>query len=231
MSAAVLDLYGRSVPMTVRVSSLAQRMSLRVDPKTMGVVVVLPRGAPPREAVRFAYEHADWITQRLKSLPIAIALTDGEHVPYLGVEHRIRHRPEAGRGVWVEEGEIHVSGRAEHLPRRLTDWLKKEARRVIAAESHALADRLGKTVGRISLRDTRSRWGSCSAKGDLSFSWRLILAPPEVRAYVAAHEVAHLVELNHSPRYWAVVDGLVDNRREARAWLRRHGPLLHRYGP
>lgn len=230
MSVETFEVGGRSVPLILRVSPLAKTMSLRVDPKTDGVVVVLPRGAAKREAKRFVAAHGAWILEHLDKLPGRVAFADGTEIPFQGRPHVIRHRPDAARGVWVKDGEIHVSGRAEHLPRRLTDWLKREARTRIAPLARDFAGQLDRKMGKVSLRDTRSRWGSCSGRGDLSFSWRLILAPEEVLTYVVAHEVAHLVELNHSPAYWAVVERLVDNRRQARAWLKENGLRLHRYG-
>ena len=121
-------------------------------------------------------------------------------------------------------------GRAAHLARRLTDWLKAEARRDLLAATHDYAEALEVKHRRVSIRDPASRWGSCSAKGDLSYSWRLILAPPFVLRYVAAHEVAHLVELNHSAKFWAVVRGLNPDVVSARRWMRTHGRDLHRYG-
>jgi len=132
--------------------------------------------------------------------------------------------------VRVVEGTICVSGRAEHLARRVRDWLKREARAVLTDEALAKAARLGHAVKRIGVRDTRSLWGSCAASGAISFCWRLILAPDFVRDYVVAHEVAHLVEKNHGLRFWRLVATLTDEMAAARAWLKRHGEALHRLG-
>ncbi|MBI2236867.1 MAG: M48 family metallopeptidase [Magnetospirillum sp.] len=227
--ALFLDLPGRSLAIAVKRSGTARRMSLRLDPLG-GVVVVLPVGVPVAEAERFARRQRDWIAGRLAALPGRIALVPGTAVPLLGVAHDIRHAPEARRGVWAEGGALHVSGRAEHVGRRVVDFLKAEARRQIAPRCQAMAERIGAKVGRLSMRDTRSRWGSCTAGGDLAFSWRLVMAPEWVLTYVVAHEVAHLAELNHGPRFWAVVADLADDPGPPRAWLKRHGPELHRYG-
>ena len=117
-----------------------------------------------------------------------------------------------------------------HLPRRVRDYLKREAKRDLEAASRLAAQGLGIKIGRVSVRDQSSRWGSCSSTGVLSYSWRLILAPPFVLDYLAAHEVAHLVELNHSRRFWRLVDGICPHMRRAKAWLDAHGSDLHRYG-
>ncbi|MBC7953510.1 MAG: M48 family metallopeptidase [Rhodospirillaceae bacterium] len=223
-----LDLGGHSVTVTVKRSALAKRMSLRIDP-VRGPVIMLPPKAKLAEAERFLIAHRIWLAERLARLPGKVALTDGAQVPILGVPHPIRHAPEAKRGVWVEDGALVVSGRAEHVGRRVADFLKAEAKRLILPQAHDLAARLDRKPGKISVKDTRSRWGSCSSAGDLAFSWRLVLAPEWVLTYVVAHEVAHLVEMNHSPAFWAVVDGLVGDSHAPRRWLKSHGPGLHRF--
>jgi predicted metal-dependent hydrolase len=151
--------------------------------------------------------------------------------------HVIRQRP--GQAGLIEReaaapgslAALCVRGRDAHLARRLGDWLKSEARRDLWAACRRYAAAMHVDFHRLTVRDQASRWGSCSASGALSFSWRLILAPREVLEYVAVHEVAHLVEMNHGPRFWSLVDRYFPERRRARSWLRRHGPQLHRYGP
>ena len=223
-----LDLGGRVVTVAVKRSALARRLSLRVDP-VRGAVLMLPAKARLAEAERFLAAHRVWLAERLARLPQTIALTDGAAVPLLGVPHAVRHVPGARRGVWVEGGEILVSGLPEHVGRRVTDFLKAEARRLIVPRAHAMAGQLGRKPGRVSLKDTRSRWGSCSSSGDLAFSWRLVLAPEQVLDYVVAHEVAHLEQMNHSPAFWAVVESLVGDPRGPRRWLKGNGAGLHRF--
>ncbi|CAA7623495.1 M48 family metallopeptidase [Magnetospirillum sp. SS-4] len=225
----VLDIDGRQLPLAVRRSGRALRMSLRLDPGGE-VVVVLPAGVPMAEAERFARRQRDWISRRLAALPPVVGLNDGDNVPLMGLAHVIRHRPDARRGVWAEAGEILVSGRPEHIPRRVKAFLREEARLVLAHRARALAESIGRRPARVTVRDTRSRWGSCSGSGALSFSWRLILAPPWILDYVVAHEVAHLAEMNHGPGFWGLVQDMVGDPATARAWLKRHGPDLHRYG-
>lgn len=224
-----LDLGHRTVEIAVKRSARARRISLRIDPAA-GPVMTLPARASLRDGERFAREHRVWLAERLARLPGRVAFTAGARVPLLGVEHEIVHDPVARRGVWVEGGAIRVSGQAEFIQRRVADFLKAEARRAILPQAAAMAGRIGREPGRISIKDTRSRWGSCSAAGDLAFSWRLVLAPDWVLTYVVAHEVAHLAELNHSPAFWRVVAELVPDHDPARAWLKRFGARLHRFG-
>ncbi|MBC7906593.1 MAG: M48 family metallopeptidase [Rhodospirillaceae bacterium] len=223
-----LDLGGRSITVTVKRSALASRMSLRIDP-VRGPVMVLPPKVKLADAERFLIAHRIWLAERLARLPGKVALADGALVPIGGIPHPIRHAPEAKRGVWVEDGALVVSGRPEHVGRRVADFLKTEAKRLILPQAHELAALLNRKPGRVTVKDTRSRWGSCSSAGDLAFSWRLVLAPEWVLTYVVAHEVAHLVEMNHSPAFWAVVDRLVGDSQTPRKWLKAHGPGLHRF--
>lgn len=223
-----VDLGGRTVAVTVKRSALARRISLRVDP-ARGAVLMLPLKARLAEGERFLLAHRVWLGEKLARLPGPVALGDGVAVPLLGVPHPIRHVPAARRGVWVEDGALLVSGLPEHVGRRAADFLKAEAKRLIVSRAHELAARIGRKPGRITVKDTRSRWGSCSSSGDLAFSWRLVLAPEQVLTYVVAHEVAHLVEMNHSPAFWAVVDRLVGDVRAPKRWLKAHGPGLHRF--
>ncbi len=194
---------------------------------------------PPRgtvvEAKEFAQRHGGWIAARLGRLPKPAPFVTGGIVPLRGVEHRIVHRAGARGVVWTEtrdSGEriLCVAGDVDHMDRRVHDFLKREARKELAKAAATYAAELGVKVKRITIRDQSSRWGSCTSAGLLSFSWRLILAPPFVLDYLAAHEVAHLVEMNHSPRFWRVVQRVCPRMERAKAWLDTHGNDLHRYG-
>jgi len=220
---------GREVPVAIRRNARARRLILRIDPDGCGVTVTVPSVVRLDDAISFVRGRTDWIADRLDSIPAPIALSDGADVPVLGVAHRVRHDPNA-HAVSQRDGEIVVVGRAEHLSRRLRDWFRREARREIAPRVAAKAAQLGRKPGRITIRDTRSRWGSCSVAGNLSFCWRLVMAPEAVLDYVVAHEVAHLAERGHGPAFWRTVEGLTDDVATAKAWLRREGPDLHRYG-
>jgi len=228
--AQILTLEERRIPLIYKKNHLAHRIILRLDQSAGNVVVVLPRRASRAEGRRFAYTNRNWIRERLNLLPEGIPFAPGRQLPFLGVPHRIRHRPKARGVVWCEDGEIHVAGRIEHLARRVEDWLRLEARREIAETAHAKAALIGKRVRRVRIGDQKTRWASCSGVGELAFSWRLVLAPRFVVDYVVAHEVAHLREMNHGPRFWRLVDELTRDVRKARAWLADHGLELHRYG-
>jgi predicted metal-dependent hydrolase len=223
-----LSLSGRNVAMALRPSRRAKRIILRIDP-VGAVTLVVPRRTSRDEAVAFARSKAEWLNDRLASLPAPVPFADGTELPLLGRPHRIRHAP-GSHGVRLGRGEIVVAGEDSHLPRRVADFLRREARRECGERARRFARRLGLNIARVSIRDPKSRWGSCSHKGHLSFSWRLILAPEWVLDYVIAHEVAHLVEMNHGPRFWRLVEKLYPESVRPRDWLRRHGTRLHRYG-
>ena len=226
----VLHVDEQDLPVRLTTHARARRISLRLDPVKGCVLLVRPRRVSKAAAVAFAIEKADWIAKSLEELLPPIPFVDGAVVPILNELHTIRHAPEARRGVWKEDGSLFISGDVAHLPRRVRDWLREEARRKISPVAHTLAERIGKAVTNIAVRDTRSRWGSCSADGRLSFSWRLVMTPTFVLHYVIAHEVAHLNELNHSKRFWQAVDSLTYERHAATQWLKREGAELYRYG-
>jgi predicted metal-dependent hydrolase len=222
-------------PVRVRRHRQARRYTLRIDAASREVVLTIPPRGSLREARAFAQKHGAWIAARLKRLPQATPFAHDVVVPFRGVPHRIVHRSGARGTVWTAEGEggerlICVAGEAPHHNRRIGDFLKREARRDLDAASRRYAKELGVAIKRLSVRDQSSRWGSCSNSGVLSFSWRLILAPPYVLDYLAAHEVAHLVELNHSPRFWRLLMRINPDCARAKAWLDVHGADLHRYG-
>lgn len=220
----------------VDINPRARRLSLRVDPARGCIVLVRPPRATDRITAAFIASREGWIASHLDKLPPHIPFADGGVIPVGGIDHLIRFRPEARGGVWREGVEIIVTGRTEHAARRLRDWLKAEARTALGAVVHDMAAQLDAKVTRVTVRDTTSRWGSCTRDGKLSFSWRLILTPQAVLTYVAAHEVAHLRHMDHSRAFWRTVAGLMEatpsemNWTSAREWLRRSGTALHRYG-
>jgi predicted metal-dependent hydrolase len=222
---------GDTLPVTFVRNARARRASLRVDPANRRIVLTAPLRMARGTAVNFAEAQAGWIAARLGRLPERRPFVDGAEIPLFGVPHRVRHRPDARGTVWRENGEIHVAGRAEHLPRRLKDWLTAELRERLVPLVHAKAARAERPVKRITVRDTRSRWGSCGPDAAMSFSWRLVFAPPEVLDYLAAHEAAHLVHLNHGPRFWALARALCDGPIEGpQVWLKKNGETLLQYG-
>jgi predicted metal-dependent hydrolase len=225
---AALDL-GTSV--SVRVSPRARRIGLRIDAVERIVELVLPPGVPASNGLRFLASKRRWIAARLASLPRPVPFAEGAIVPVTGVPHRICREIAAGAPpVAIVDGEIRVGGDPMHLARRVRDYLVAMARTELARRARHLAPRIGQKVARVTVRDTKSRWGSCSGRGNLSFSWRLILAPEPVIDYVVAHEVAHLAEMNHGPRFWRLVESLSPDSATPRAWLRRHRGQLLSYG-
>jgi predicted metal-dependent hydrolase len=213
----------------------ARRYTLRIDAPTREVVLTMPPRGSVREAKEFAQKHGGWIAARLKRLAEATPFAHGVEVPLRGEPHRIVHRRGERGTVWTEtdgSGQrlLCVAGEPPHVDRRISDFLKREAQRDLDAASRGYAAQIGVSIKRICVRDQSSRWGSCSNTGVLSFSWRLILAPPFVLDYLAAHEVSHLVELNHSPRFWRLVKRLYPQLERAKVWLDANGTDLHRYG-
>jgi predicted metal-dependent hydrolase len=227
---ATVDVAGKPVNVAVRRNPRARRLYLRIDPVHADVVLVLPRGVGLQEGLRFAHDRRAWLAGRLAAMPVRVPFVDGTVIPLLGQPVTIRHDPTGRGGVRRDGNELRVPGRSEHVGRRVRDWLKAQARIELSARSRVDAERVGRPVARVRIGDPKSRWGSCSARGGLAYSWRLVLAPVEVMEYVVAHEVAHLVEHNHGRRFWALVDTLTDAAQSARGWLRRHGNTLLRYG-
>ena len=218
-----------------------------------GAVLTMPVYSSFADADEFLSRHLDWLKERVAGLSEPVPFTHGAIVPLRGYAHTLRFAGSVRRRgvVWIEEPEdakaapawpegahvsirrlprLHVAGEQEHAPRRLLDWLKRQAHLDLKTRVELHARRLDLSPKRIYVRDQTTRWGSCSTSGALSFSWRLVLAPPFVLDYLAAHEVAHLGHMNHGPRFWALVERTMPRLEEARTWLRKHGASLHRYG-
>jgi predicted metal-dependent hydrolase len=223
-------------PVEVRRHPGARRLTLRVSRTRRAVIVTLPVQCDLGEAGTFLSRNLDWVRERLESLPQLVPFAEGALMPLRGEIHRLVFTGKRAAGGVVRShrtptlSELHVSGRTEHGPRRLRDWLIDEARRDLDTRVVVHARALGVKPKRIAIRDQATRWGSCSTTGVLSFSWRLILAPPRILDYVAAHEVAHLAEMNHGPRFWTLVERLMPTMREDKRWLQLYGLDLHRYG-
>jgi hypothetical protein len=213
----------------------ARRYTLRIHSTTREVILTIPPRGNLRDAQAFAEKHNAWIAARLQRMPEPVPIAHGTVLPLRGEPHRVVHRRGMRGTVWVEIGHdserlLCVAGGESHISRRVVDFFKREARRDLGVASRHAASILGVGVARICVRDQVSRWGSCSVSGVLSYSWRLVLAPPFVLNYVAAHEAAHLVEMNHSPKFWRLVAGIDPDFIRAKRWLDCHGQDLHRYG-
>lgn len=209
-------------------SARARRFSLRVSRLDGKVTLSMPLRAREGEALAFLRGHEDWLRQTLSTMPgTALQLVGpGSLIPVEGRELVLTSA--TGRGLRVEDDRLLVPGNPATAGPRVSAWLKVLARDRLASASTRYADLVGRRYASLAIRDTRSRWGSCSPDGRLMYSWRLIMAPSAVLDYVAAHEVAHLVELNHSPAYWAVVTGICPDWKDHRDWLKTHGGSLHR---
>jgi len=223
---------GQRLRIALRRRPTARRLTLRVSNATGEAVLTLPPRASLASAQDFAASHGGWIAARLARVPERVAFVPDALVPLRGVPHRIVHGTGRGTVATTEGSEsmIRVACEGPHVARRVREFLQREARRDLTAAVVTYSERLGERPKRITLRDTRSRWGSCTAGGELNFSWRLILAPPVVLDYLVAHEMAHLREMNHSSRFWALARSLCANVDEAERWLKRNGTGLHRYG-
>ncbi len=232
---ATLDLGDRQAPVEIRVNRRAKRLILKVDTIRARVIVTSPSKAAIPEAISFATSRAAWLREQLAASVGARPFVPGAEFPLEGAPHivineggpRSRIRTDAnadGRPA------LFVGGDPAHTNRRVADWLKKRARRTLTEQTDDFCAQLSVKRGPISVRDTKSRWGSCASDGALSFSWRLILAPPWVLTYVAAHECAHLIHLDHSPAYWRTLATINGDASAARAWFREHGETLYGYG-
>ena len=223
---------GREIEVKFKRHARARRLIVRLDRRGEAVTVTVPPRASRKEALAFVERSRDWIAGRLKKQPQPVAFAPGAEIVVRGLAHVVMHEPER-RGlirIATDPDRIIVPGDAAHLKRRLTEWLRREAKRDLLAASRQHARAIGVTFRKLSIRDQASRWGSCSVDGSLSYSWRLILAPSHVLDYVAVHEVAHLKHMNHGMRFWRLVLVHCPHAGEARSWLKRHGASLHRYG-
>ena len=233
-----LELDEIGAPVEVRRHPGARRLTLRVSRTRRAVIVTVPVQCDLGEADSFIIRNIEWVRERLDSVPHPVPFHDGAVMPLRGVVHRLvfTRKREPGGAVHPRQSaigvpELHVGGQIEHAPRRLRDWLFDEARRDLDTRIIHHSRKLRVAAKRIAVRDQSSRWGSCSTTGVLSFSWRLVLAPPFVLDYVAAHEIAHLLEMNHGSKFWALVEQTMPRMQEAKLWLQRFGLDLHRYGP
>jgi predicted metal-dependent hydrolase len=217
--------------MSVKLNPRARRLIVKVHPTTGEVVVIAPSKRALDRAIEFARGQMDWIARQVKQVPSRVVLLPGARIPFRGEEHVIARCEDGPVSIDAEKCVIRIPGRLEHAPRRLLDFLKRQAKRELEARAFEFAALINTKPARITVRDTASRWGSCSSTRSLSFSWRLILAPAFVLEYVVAHEVAHLKEMNHGAGFWKLVRELAGDVRKPQAWLRQHGSALHRYTP
>ena len=226
-----IDVAGKAMPLTIRQNARATRMTLRIEPGGRALRMTIPAGLPEREINAFLSRHQGWLMTKLARFSGESVLEEGGTILLRGIAHRIERTGKL-RGLTEaviidDEPVLRVSGAEEHLRRRIADFLKKEARKDLEHLVAIYARMVGRKVKSLSFKDTRSRWGSCAADGSLSFSWRIVMAPPKVIDYLAAHEVAHLREMNHGPDFWDLCEELCPAMEDAKRWLKRNGTMLH----
>jgi len=226
-----IDIGGRQVPVEMKPNPRARRLTLRAD-ATRGIIrLSLPPRTSAARALAMLDNHRDWLVARVAAWPSAAGFAPGGTVPIEGSDVIIDWAPDRPRTATRDGDRLRIGGPLDGLSGRIERYLRAQARAVLAAETRELAARLGKPVAAVAVRDTASRWGSCSATGCIAYSWRLILAPASVRRYVVAHEVAHLAHMNHGADFWAVTAELYGGEvAAARRWLKRHGASLHWIG-
>lgn len=221
---------GGEATLRVRRSQRAQRLALRIMPASGEVELVVPIRASVKQGVAFAREKAAWLKAHLSKLPPPVPFADGAVIPVLDRPRRIRRTDELFEGIWLTDKELQVAAAPELVSLTVRSWLRHQAKENLRALAEEKTGYLNCRLRSLTVRDTASRWGSCSPRGDLSFSWRIIMAPDYALDYLVAHEVAHLLEMNHSRRFWKIVEDIAEEPGRGRAWLRDHGASLHRFG-
>lgn len=222
------------VPVRLSVNPRARRLSIRIDGRAGEAVLVAPSERRLADAVAFARTRAGWMRERLAERPQGSPLEPGATIPLFGQDTRLIAAGGAGAARLIDASDgpiIQSGGEGEAFARRVENLLKRLARQVLVERTEHHLRTLGQRSVKVSIADTKSRWGSCSPHNrSIRYSWRVIMAPPAVADYLAAHEVAHLVHADHSPAYWSVVQTLVGDHRPFRKWLRENGPALHAVG-
>lgn len=228
---ALLKIEDRELPVILRRNRQARRLIVRLGRDGASVTVTVPPRASRREALEFTERSLPWIRERLKRQATRMVFAPSASFPLRGAPMRIELAGMQRGIIKQSDGVLLVPGEPAHVGRRVRDWLIKEAKRDLTEASRRYAEAMGVKFHRISVRDQKSRWGSCSPDGNLSYSWRLIMAPPHVLDYVAAHEVAHLRHMNHGFRFWRLVLEHCARAHEAKHWLKANAEEVHRYGP
>lgn len=222
---------GHRRKLTVKRHPRARSFRLRVDPRDGRILLSLPKRSSLRKAERWAESQRDWIEGKLADLPEPRPIGPGATLPYLGRDIVVHWHPDQPRAPVLEGDRLLVGGPHEAVSARVTRWLKDRARSVLAEESARYARQASVQIGRISIGDARSRWGSCAASGNIRYSWRLIMAPIEVIQGIVAHEVAHRLHMNHGPDFHAAVGDLLGrDPKPGESWLRKNGAALYWIG-
>ncbi|MEM8935426.1 MAG: SprT family zinc-dependent metalloprotease [Pseudomonadota bacterium] len=228
-----INIGDRAAPLVVKINRRAKRLIVKVDQRSGEIIVTAPSARAVSEAIEFAHNSADWIADQFDDRLRARAFAPDQTAPFRGEAHLLE-RTDSLRAPTIritgEPPRIQTGGAPKHFNRRICDWMRKCARAALTEKSDEYCARLGVKRGQICIRDARTRWGSCSHDGALSYSWRLIMAPPAILDYVAAHECAHLVHMDHSRAFWRLLDSLGVDARAAADWFKTHGGTLFAYG-
>ncbi len=210
-------------------SPKAKRLTLRIDAKERLPILTIPSRCSAKRAVEFVEMHRAWLEENLQKIPAIKHFENGEKISLMGKEYIINHCPQKRCGVMIEEDNIIVSGSKEFLHRRICDFIKKKAQEQLLKKSQTLANKIGCHVNHVSIKDTKSRWGSCSSLENINYNWRICMAPKYVINYLVAHEVSHLLHQDHSREFWQCVKKLCPDAAKGRLWLKNYGKELYRY--
>ncbi len=225
------------ISLRLRYNPRAKRISLKLNHDGNGIILSMPSKSQRANSLNFLNQQSGWIFKNLNKSPASIIFEYGAVIPYDGQQFKILYDESKKFDIEFTDGKILIAAPKEHLSRRLSDFIKKQAKvkitNIAKVKISLLNQKLScdKKLGRITIKDQRSLWASCSSKGNLSFSWRLMFAPEHVLKYVIAHEVAHLIEMNHSSDFWHIVDMIVENYHQSRQWLKKNGTYLHKISP
>ena len=214
-------------PLKVIKSPRAKRLTLRIDSKDHLAMLSIPPRCTQKQAISFVQQHQEWIIDSLQKLPQTQRFTSGLKISLFGKDITIQHAPEKRWGARIENGILYVSGSSEFTHRRVKDFIKKQAQKTFLSLSQKLAKKINCQVNDVVIKDTKSRWGSCSSLNNINYNWRLALAPQEVIDYIVAHEVSHLAHQDHSEEFWACVAKLCPNYQKGQNWLKNHGKELY----
>ena len=226
-----LIIEGKTVPLIVRENSKARRFTLRLRPEGGGnIVLTLPLFYSKKQVLGFIEQSRPWLEKQMARTIPKLTYAQGMVLPILGKSFELRHKPSKSYRSWWGEDHLLIHAPPEKFGAAVQRSLHQVAKQFLTERSTLYANQVEKSLKRITLRDTRSRWGSCSANGNISYSWRLIFAPEKVADYVCAHEVAHMIEMNHSPQFWEIVEDFCPDYKSLRHWLRQNGKSLFQYG-
>ncbi len=221
---------GRRINLIIRHSRKARHILIRIDDRTGHVLLVLPMQAELPTGLAFVKSKTRWIQNQLEKIPSIIPFNPGVTLPIYGRDITFNRLVDPTQKLSNTENSVYLQSTNQSFTDDVSSWLKLKARHIITSHAEILAQEIEKPFTKLRISDPVSRWGSCSASGRLSFSWRLILSPPEVLHYVVAHEICHLKEMNHGPKFWVLVASLCKDHKVYRNWLKKNGSVLRRYG-